>query len=109
MAELVDPQSIEQIVGVDRHATEHYGRAVSAEQRVYVLHSRACVDSTPDLRDCPFSVALDRGIAHPAARASWRRLLDRPVVLHIRYDGLLVPDLVAHMGDLDAPGEAPRG
>ena len=109
MAELVDPQSIEQIVGADRHATKHYGRAVSAEQRVYVLHSHACVNSTPDLRDCAVSVALDRGIEHPAAWASWRRLLDRPVVLHIRYDGLLVPDLVAHMADLDALPDVPRG
>lgn len=105
MAELVDPQSVEAIVGVARHETEHHGRAVSAEQQVYVLHSQACRDSTPDLRDCPYSVALDRGIEHPAAWASWRRLLDRPVVLHIRYDGRLVPDLLVHIADLDEPGE----
>ena len=109
MAELVDPQSIEAIVGVARHATKHHGRAVSSERQVYVLHSQACKDSTPDLRDCRFSVALDRGIESPAAWNSWRRLLDRPVVLHIRYDGLLVPDLVAHLADLDAPPEVPGG
>jgi hypothetical protein len=103
VADLVDPQSIEAIVGVERHATEHYGRAVSGEQEVYVLHSQACRETTPDLRDCAFSVALDRGIEHHVPWSSWRRLLDRPVLLHIRHDGWLVPDLVAHMGDLDAP------
>ncbi len=109
MADLVPPEDIEQIVGAPRDATVHYGRAVSVERRVYVLHSRECVDSTPDLRDCLFSIALDRGIESPAAWRSWRRLLDRPMVLHIRYDGLLVPDLVAHATDLDAPRAAPGG
>lgn len=103
MSDLVNPQDIERIVGTERHPTDHYGRAVSSEQRVYILHSQACADSTPDLRDCAYSISLDHGIERPAAWNSWRRLLDRPVVLHIRYDGLLVPDLVAHAGDLDNP------
>ncbi|WP_402465741.1 hypothetical protein [Isoptericola aurantiacus] len=106
MSDLVDPQDIEAIVGVKRHPTDHYGRAVSAEEQVYVLHSAACKVSTPDLRDCPYSIALDRGITANGTWNSWRRLLDRPVVLHIRYDGTLVPDLVVHAGDLDAPGGA---
>lgn len=62
MSDLVDPAIIEQIVGKKRHRTRHYGRAVSREQTVYILHSQECRDSTPDLRDCPFSLALDRGI-----------------------------------------------
>jgi hypothetical protein len=62
MTDLVPPTEIERIVGVPRHATEHWGRAVSDEQRVYILHSRECLDSGIDLRYCAYSVALDDGI-----------------------------------------------
>ena len=62
MSNLVPPSEIEGIVGAHRHAVSHFGRAVSSEQTVYILHSRECVDSGVDLRDCPFSVALDKGI-----------------------------------------------
>ena len=62
VSDLVPPEDIERIVGVKRDAFRHFARAVSAEQVVYILHSRECRDSTPDLRDCPFSLALDRGI-----------------------------------------------
>ena len=62
MADLVNPDQLEQIVGARCHPTRHQARAVSAEQTVYILHSQECRDSTPDLRDCPFSVALDNGI-----------------------------------------------
>lgn len=54
--------SAEAVVGVSRHETEHYARTVSSEQRVYILHSRECRNLFDDLRDCPFSKALDRGI-----------------------------------------------
>lgn len=62
MSELVDPARIEEIVGVPRHATLHFARAVSAEHTVYVLHSHECKQSGIDLRQCEFSRALDRGI-----------------------------------------------
>lgn len=64
MTDLVDPDQIESIVGVPRHAFHHIARAVSAEQRVYILHSRHCAWRNPilDLRNCPFSLALDNGI-----------------------------------------------
>lgn len=62
MSDLVGSDRIEQIVGVARHPTWHYARAVSAEQKVYILHSQKCLDSGIDLRDCVFSHALDRGI-----------------------------------------------
>ena len=62
MSDLVPADQIEGIVGASRHATDHIGRAVSAEQTVYILHSCTCLDSGIDLRDCPYSVALDRGI-----------------------------------------------
>lgn len=62
MTDLVPATEIERIVGIARHRQAHYGRAVSSEQVVYILHSKQCVDSGIDLRDCSFSTALDRGI-----------------------------------------------
>ena len=59
MSKLVPASKIEGIVGARRHPTNHQGRAVSAEQTVYVLHSKECLDSGIDLRRCPFSVAMD--------------------------------------------------
>ncbi len=53
---------IERIVGASAHETEHLGRAVSAEGKLYVLHSRECLDSTPNLDDCEFSQAMGMGI-----------------------------------------------
>jgi hypothetical protein len=54
MSALVPATDIERIVGVDRHATDHWGRAVSAEQTVYILHAAECLASGIDLRDCNF-------------------------------------------------------
>ena len=62
MSRIESAQQIESIVGAKRHATEHMARAVSAEQCVYILHSKECVGVGIDLRKCPYSVALDRGI-----------------------------------------------
>lgn len=69
MTELVPRQDIETIVGVTRHHSQHWGRAVSKERTVYILHSQECLDeynlctdSGVDLRDCPYSLALDEGI-----------------------------------------------
>ncbi|MCC8930813.1 hypothetical protein [Rhodococcus sp. I2R] len=81
MSEIVSADQIEQIVGAPRTRNLHYGRAVSAEQRVYILHSRRCVDSGIDLRECPYSVALDRGID---IDQWWAGNEDVPVVLGIR-------------------------
>lgn len=90
-------------MGVRRHATAHVGRAVSAKQRVYVLHSAECLTSGRDLRECEYSVALDRGIADPWPWSRWRRVPDRPVRLHI-VDGWIMPDLMALRLGLDLLG-----
>ena len=87
MSELVPPTEIEGIVGARRHPTDHIGRAVSSEQTVYILHSKECVDSGIDLRRCPFSIALDRGIDLDGA---WNGREDEPVTLGI-IDLKLVP------------------
>jgi hypothetical protein len=62
VSKLVDSSRIEKIVGVERHDSLHYAKAVSAEQTVYILHSRQCLLTGVDLRRCAFSRALDRGI-----------------------------------------------
>lgn len=92
MAELVDPSRIEDIVGIERHPFRHYARADSAERKVYILHSDTCRQATPDLRDCAFSLALDRGIDE----AEWGdHLQDRPVQVTIAHGPRLVPYALA--------------
>src|SRR6516225_10738811 len=59
LTDLVPAKDIERIVGVARHPIEHWGRAVSTEQTVYILHSKECLDKGGELRDCPYSEALD--------------------------------------------------
>lgn len=59
---LETPDRVERIVGALRDTEQHIARAVSAEERVYILHSHDCVNSGRDLRLCPYSLALDRGI-----------------------------------------------
>lgn len=86
MSDLVPSSDIERIVGTTRHQKAHYGRAVSSEQMVYILHSKACLDSGIDLRECRFSLALDRGI-NPEA---WAEHEDVAVALGIR-DKRLIP------------------
>lgn len=88
MTALVPPSEIEQIVGATRHPTHHYGRAVSAERTVYILHSQECRDTHDDLRNCPFSLALDLGI--DPERGPWAGMEDRPVRLG-RASGHIVP------------------
>ena len=85
MSRIETPDKTMQIVGRDRDETEHYGRAVSAEERVYILHSRECFESGRDLRQCEFSVAMDLSIDLD------RWVEDQTVLLAIE-DGLLVPD-----------------
>ena len=94
MTRLEDSTKIEGIVGALRHEIRHIGRAVSAEQRVYILHSQKCLDSGIDLRECPFSVALDEGIDI----GEWHGTTDRAVYLLIDdLVGDLVPEVVGWM------------
>ena len=81
MSDLVSADEIEKIVGVKRHPTEHIARAVTATETVYILHSQQCKDSRDDLRTCPYSWALDRGIADLGSW--WYEREDRPVVVII--------------------------
>lgn len=90
MSELVDPAEIERIVGVLRHPTKHWARAVSEEQTVYILHSQECKDTQDDLRDCQFSIALEAGLED--VWKYWEDLQDTPVAVRIWY-GYLVPPM----------------
>ncbi|UIU47024.1 hypothetical protein [Microcystis phage MinS1] len=87
MTDLVPADRIEQIVGARRHALAHLGRAVSAEQTVYILHSQRCKDSGIDLRACGYSRALDRGID----LGDWDGHEDQLVTL-MHAHGFLMPD-----------------
>lgn len=86
MSDLVPPDKIEDLVGVARARGVHFGRAVSATQTVYVLHSQRCRDTGDDLRGCRFSRALDAGID----TARWEPYEDTPVVLAVDH-GHLIP------------------
>ena len=82
----VIPTEMEAVVGHPRHRQLHIARAVTEEQTVYILHSQRCKDTTPDLRNCRHSLALDRGID----LADWGGFTDRPVVVHV-WEGRLRP------------------
>lgn len=77
MSDLVPPEDIERLVGIERHETAHYGRASTEDQKFYILHSRECKDSGVDLRECRYSLALDRGILP----AQWSEYEDEPTLL----------------------------
>lgn len=79
MSRLEPAATIAGIVGAPRDPEKHLGRAVSAEQRVYILHSQACVNSGIDLRECEYSIALDAGID----LGVWDEHQDVPVLLGI--------------------------
>ncbi len=84
MSKVVLSHEIEGIVGRRRSVIDHYARAVSAEQTVYILHSRECLDMYADLRECPWSLALDRGID----LSEW--VEDVPLTVRVK-DGRLIP------------------
>lgn len=84
MSNKVPAQDIERSVGVKRHATEHWARAVHIEERVYILHSQECKDHYTDLRLCPYSRALALGIDEK----EWPK--DEPLTVRV-LDGRLTP------------------
>ncbi len=87
MTDLVDPTKIEQIVGAQRHPTEHLAKAITDTQIVYILHSQECLGSGIDLRECPYSKSLDE---HGLEPLNWAACEDRTVTLEI-VGGVLLP------------------
>ena len=101
MSRIESADKIEGIVGAKRHAVDHIGRAVTAESRVYILHSERCRAQYADLRECPYSRALDRGID---VRTRWAGFLDRPVRLWVSVaTHKLVPEVALDPGELPPP------
>ena len=91
MTLLVDQREIEQIVGARRRPSTHIGRLVTELDRIFILHSAACLREYPDLRDCPYSRALDLSCGEPwRIPTLWGSSRDVPVALAI-YRGLLTP------------------
>ena len=98
MTARVPSNQIEAIVGINRKQFVHVARAVTTEQTVYILHSAHCLSQFGDLRDCPFSKALDAGID----RDYWQGYEDQPIIAGIAKTGELVPDQI-----LTTDGELP--
>lgn len=86
MSSLEEPSKVEEIVGVRRHSYAHIARAVSSEEKVYILHSEMCVNTSIDLRDCWFSLSLDRGLIE----ADWEGWIDHPTIVVVE-DGYITP------------------
>ena len=84
MSAHVPASEIETIVGATRHQTQHVIRGNYIDGTAYLLHSHECLARYRDLRDCPWSLALDRGEA-------WLPD-DRPYYVRLR-DGRLAVDL----------------
>lgn len=93
MVFLVDPSDIVNLVGRPRHPSEHWGRVVTADSQVYVLHSSQCVDRSKVLGEtvisCLYSHALD-----DIDEDLWPdEALDTPVLLEVDSQCRLVPVL----------------
>lgn len=92
----VPAEDIEAIVGVPRLKANHVLRAVSSEERAYILHPLRCVQAHPDLRECPFSVALGEyglwGLDPIDEDDGYDWPEDEPVVVMLNEDGFLAPD-----------------
>jgi hypothetical protein len=105
MSNLVPADQIEQIVGVERHSTRHFARAVSAEQIVYILHSAKCRDSGRDLRECLFSVALDNGVRE----SDWAGHEEQPIRVSIDAEQRLIPVVPGMRIPPGQPTQPPAG
>ncbi|TDO18154.1 hypothetical protein EV580_1337 [Mycobacterium sp. BK086] len=70
---------------------------VTADQKIYILHSRECFESGLDLRECLFSQALDNGVE----RDSWANHENIPVALGISDGQLEALGHHAHLMDSD--------
>ena len=87
MTDLVPTNEIEAIVGIARHPSYHFGRNSTGDEKIYILHSQECLDREADLRDCPFSVALDAGVEE----SDWTGdRANRPLRLEL-WHGMLIP------------------
>lgn len=94
MPEPIPATEVETLVGIQRHATDHYARSDSKARRTYVLHSKECLSEADDLpaADCVFSAAQDLGIDEVASE--WEGCEDQPLKVELDDDGYMVPAYV---------------
>ena len=102
MTRTVPADQIEAIVGAKRDPHRHIVRAVLGENLaadVYILHSADCLATGRPLTECPYSLALDRGMS----LQRWVGFFNQPVYVrliqsdeYVRFAGSpplqLVPD-----------------
>ena len=81
MSDRVPADTIEATVGARRHPREHIIRGDYTNGRAYILHSAECLQRYADLRNCPWSLALDRADVWLSS--------DQPQFVRVR-DGRLV-------------------
>lgn len=86
MTDLVPSEDIERLVGVKRHASAHCGRVLFDQGRFVILHSRECLNTMADLRECAYSTALDVAIACGETFEQWPV---EPVVLDLSHADLI--------------------
>lgn len=92
MTEIEPGLALEKKFGVRRRLTVHLGLVDTREQRFYILHSKDCIDSGIDLRECEYSLSLD---VHGAVYLSQDQyLMNKPFILRLLPDGRIWPDEV---------------
>lgn len=96
MTNIVPSTEMERLVGYPRQENTHLGRIDTTEEVMYILHSQECKDTTPDLRECPYSKALDHGRFNINR---WKGFYDMSVSLSLDAQGRLNP--VRRMGGLN--------
>lgn len=86
MTNIVPSEDIESIVGTFRRRYTHIGYADSNTGTFYILHSEICKETCPDLRDCDYSVALDKNKVEVT-------VLDQPKYIMLSEGTLIMFDL----------------
>lgn len=91
MTERVPADRIEAIVGAARQLGRLIGRLIGPEGDgdLFILHSSRCRAVRGDLRECHYSLMLDR---YGVPTAWWEGMRDRPVRLGIMPGVGLVPE-----------------
>lgn len=89
MSEIVSPDEIQKAVGgAERDYWLHIGYANTPLDRFYIMHAHTCLSQYTDLRECPYSKALDKqGISADW----WEDWYNRPVYLALSHKGFVVP------------------
>lgn len=89
MSNHVEPDKIEAYVGMPRHAHLHWAKL--DRDVLFILHSERCLKAHKDLRDCPYSKALDLTVLSDGYWGIWEACMGEPKVPMIDPEGYLVP------------------